>query len=66
MRWQEIDMQDPAKSLAREVLQSVQSSRWASRAAGWRESGFLSRFRNGRRGASAQDNHDSDGNGSGI
>ena len=46
-RWQEIDPQDPAKNLANEVLQSVQSAQWIARSQSWRNGGILHRFRSG-------------------
>jgi uncharacterized protein involved in exopolysaccharide biosynthesis len=60
-RWQEIDQQDPAKSLAREVVESVQNSPWVSRTANSR---FFTRFRTALRRPSANNNHGND-NGSG-
>jgi uncharacterized protein involved in exopolysaccharide biosynthesis len=44
-RWQEIDAQDPARNLAREVVQSVQNTPWIARTA---NSPLISRFRNGQ------------------
>lgn len=58
-RWQEIDAQDPARSLAREVVETVQSAPWVSRTANSR---LFNRFRSHLR-RSPQNNHG--GNGSG-
>lgn len=44
-RWQEIDPQDPAKSLAHEVVQSMQNKPWIAQAQSWRDGGFLQRLR---------------------
>jgi uncharacterized protein involved in exopolysaccharide biosynthesis len=60
-RWQEIDPQDPAKSLAHEVVQSVQNAPWIVHAQSWRDGGLLRRFRRENHESNSEDNS-SDGN----
>jgi capsule polysaccharide export protein KpsE/RkpR len=61
-RWQEIDAQDPARSLAREVVESVHNTPWVSRTA---QSRLLSRFQSMLRRPSADNNHGGDANANG-
>jgi uncharacterized protein involved in exopolysaccharide biosynthesis len=63
-RWQEIDPQDPAKSLAHEVVQSVQNAPWVAQAQSWRNGGILRRFRGGNHASTNDGSSDGpDGNG---
>jgi uncharacterized protein involved in exopolysaccharide biosynthesis len=65
-RWQEIDPQDPAKSLAHEVVESVQSARWIAQAQSLRSGGITRHFHSGNHSASDEraSGENADGNGS--